>query len=316
MEANVLTAQRDVRLVMERAKIVLRILDNEEVEIVRNHRYSLNVIAITGMDYDGEVLLEEIGLFRTKPFRVSRIGRIGRKKSDPKGRTFCSSRSRAVRLTEDQYCLVAPIVFQLLQELVDERVSGWKRGSKDPVFIWSPNCWFSRSSKKFFDSWKPRYWPRGLRFSVMRDSFFAQDTCWAELNTNIIVRQYLKGLASFIGLCLNDVQKKWREEKKFKDLEVVKKIVKVLESKSLSRHLLIEMLMSYLPTWIWKGSLIWTEMAEIIGWQEGDADELRIAAEALPDPRMRLEDMQIRIVNNKSSECAKKYIFFEVFPRA
>ncbi len=37
MEANVLKVNRDARLVMERAKIVLRILDNEEI-VVNNKK--------------------------------------------------------------------------------------------------------------------------------------------------------------------------------------------------------------------------------------------------------------------------------------
>lgn len=316
MEANIRKIQRDVRLVKERARIVLRILDDESVEIIRNDQYSLNVIAIIGQDWDGEVLFGEIGLYRTKPFQASQIGRTGRKQGKAQKRTCCPSRSRVADLPEDQYRLVAPIVFRLLQEFVDERISGWKRGPDNPIYIWSPHHHFSRINKKIYFSWRPVFWPRGLRFSVRKDSFFAKDACWAELYTNNIVRKYLEGLASFISLCLSDVQKKWRGKKKFKDLEAVKKIIWVLGSKSLPRHLLIEMLMCYLPMWIWKGSLIWTELSEIIGWKENDADELRIASEALPpDPRERLGDMQIRIINNKLSENSKRYIFFEVFPK-
>jgi len=310
LEANVPRIQRDVRLVMGRAAIVLRILNDEEVEIIRNARYTLNVIAITGMDYDGEVLLEEVGLHRTKPFRASQIGRIGRKLGKPGRRTCMPARSKFFELTTDQYQQVAPVIFHILQETVNERVASWRRGPKDPYRILCPQFHYDSRRNKLYLSWKDREWPRGLRFSVRKDSFFARDVCWAELNSNDIIQNYLNGFAGFIDLCLSKHQRGWRRRCNFEELKGVRQIGNVLAYRKLPRHLLIET-MQYLAGGREKNYL-WVDMAQYFGWDGTESEEKGLSLKVLtdPDPISRLGRIQIRVV-----KVGKHCLTFEVFPK-
>lgn len=307
LEAIILKAQRDVRLVNERAKIVLNILNDEEIEIRRNNNFSLNVMAITAMGYDGEELCEEIGLYKTKPFRASQIGRTDRKRKlgpKPGRRTCCPARHQNGGLSEEQYSLAAPVVFQELQRMVDERVAGWGRGPSAPYRIRVPV--YKRYGRgRITVRMMLLECQRGLRFSVRAGSSFAQDACWAELNSNVEVRRYLEYLATSFHECLAGYNTRALQMKGYK-LKGFRCINHKLAKSNIPEHLLLETF-RYLP----EDNGYYNQLAEFIGWdQERVSAERQLSNLALPDPVARIGRIQIRTLG-----IDKGFLTFEVLPR-
>jgi len=299
VEASI-RAQRDVRLVRERAKIVLKIIDDEEVEIRRNPNFSLNVLAITAIDYDCEVLCEEIGLWRSKPFQASEVGRIGKKAR----RRCIPARSRNAELSDGRYELVAPTVFSLLQGLVNKRTHQWERGPSAPYEIWMPVL-KRNSSGRIFVKRVLVEWQRGLRFSVRAESRFAQDVCWAELNLNTSIRGYLEYMAESFHECLSAYSVASLQPKYFSKQRGFLSINRRLFTSCLPWHLLLETF-RYLP----EMNHYRNQLAEFVGWdQMEESAERRLSSFCLPDPVERVRNIQIRTFGIK-----KGFLTFEVFP--
>jgi len=248
------------------------------------------------------VLLEEIGLVRARPFAGRRIS------TDEEGKKhkFIPCRKRLFSLTEEQYSIVAPIVFDLLQFFVNTGVSKWQNGSSYAMYCC--HTYFSRKGKKIFKCGRIKQWPRGLRFSVHRESFFARDVYWAELNLNEIIQNYLSGLAKFIDLRLSQYKRGWKGRTKFADLKGVREITENIEENSLLPYLNRRLLK-------YQKNHFAIHLAEMFGWN-GESAEEKLSASALPDPQSRLGNIQLRVTSglerrNKGGKL-NDYITFEV----
>jgi hypothetical protein len=305
--------RRDIRIVQETAKVVL-LIDGDEVEITRNYDNSLNVIAIIGRDcstvYDSPALLAEVGLWRTKPFQPSQIGRAGRNNGGAGRRTCIPERGCHSKLTKDQYEIVTPVVFSEMQKLVNSRTNGWKRKSywtRVPVIVQRSGRKFHykrSSSVKLWYWWVSMEWPRGLRFSVCARSRFAQDVLWAELNLNNGIKQYLRIIANSFDSALSGYSAPSLNPKNFGKLKGFRLISEVMKIDKISWHLLIEAL-GCLP----EQTHYRNQLARFIGWDGFDTKEKELSLAALPDPATRLGDIQIRTFGIKNG-----FLSFEVMP--
>jgi hypothetical protein len=288
------------------AKFVIELKEGKAKGVI-NENSPLEVIAIIGSNQFGEqVLLEEIGMGRALPF-ASRD--IPSKEPDRKRRYICA-RKRLFSMTEEQYLIVAPIVFGLLQLFVDTRTSKWQNGSSFPMYC--RRSYFSKIDKVIYRGWRLKFWPRGLRFSVHRESFFARDVYWAELNLNQIIQNYLSGLAKFVGLRLSQYQREWKGRKEFSDLKGAREIDQILKEKSLPSYLLRRFL-AYLPKG--RNNPFLSHLANMIGWN-GESKEERLAEKALPNHQFRLGNIQLRVTSglerSKKGKKPNQYITFEV----
>jgi hypothetical protein len=83
VEEEVFKISKSAKLVLDQARFVIKI-EGDRAEVIQNYSYTLNIVAIIGLDYDGLVLLEEIGISKARPFRPREIGRTGRKRNKKK----------------------------------------------------------------------------------------------------------------------------------------------------------------------------------------------------------------------------------------
>lgn len=302
-------AQDDVARIRQCARVVLEINGNG-FHIFRNEDPKINAIAVIGSNsqtYGQGVVLEEIGLWRTRPFSE---GKLARSKLNGDGVRYISPRIDVFHLMPEQYELVAPEIFKILQEIVDLQTSQWKCGSHNPFCVWSSHNRYSQKGKKLYKGERIREWPRGLRFSVRSASaFFLSDLYWAELNLNNGLAFHLEGLAKFIDLILSKYKRSWKGKVKFRNLKGVRDVREILYEKNLPRYLLSEM-MSYLPGG--NGNEFWWHLSDLLGLHGYECVEKNVSSNALSDPQKRLGKIQLRIVTGIAE--AKKNVVFEIFP--
>ncbi len=284
------------------AKYVIELRGGEAKGTI-NENSPLDVISIIGPNQFGEQsLLEEIGLDRARPFAGRRIltEEVGKKHK------YIPDRKRLYSMTEEQYLIVAPVVFGLLQLIVDTRVTQWPTG---PFYeIDCRYCRYSQAARKTNEWSRMRQWPRGLRFSVHRESFFAKDVYWAELNLNEIINNFLSGLARFIDMRLARYRTEWKERTEFANLKGVREVAGNIERNSLPPYLNSRLLMYH-------NNQFATYLAEMFDWNGKSAEE-ELAESALPDPEFRLGNIQLRVTSglerrNKGKKL-NHYITFEV----
>ncbi len=319
-EIPVLVA-RDVEMVKREAKIVINI---SSLNIQENSRPGLGIIAVIGPgEFQGrhfeETVLCEIGLGQSRPYHEAR---------KPEEKTFIQYRRKWFSLSEEQYLIIAPQIFRLLQELTDKRVNNWKCGpkSENPFRIRVPRNFWYRHGKTLFQnsSWKPAL--RGARFAVsLADKWLFNDIFWAELNINFCLKRHLIGFARFIDLYLSVYKKNLRKNdlsRRFLKLKKVQEINTIIHSSSLSKspYLLIELL-GHLPGR--ENNRLWPYISsQLIPWDGRETRERIIASRVLPDPELRLGKIQLRIETgldgrNKYQRMPKKrdHIVFEVYPK-
>ena len=300
-------AQREVEFVKQNAAIVFLVKDDKVEEcwhIINKDNCLLNVLAVIGKgkSVDGicldEVILSEIGIGRTRPFHLSRPLALGNK-SIP-------ARLRGFGLSADQYKLVAPRIFEALQELVYLKIACLENGHYTTIY--SPHYIYSRRQKKLWSYAKIRTWPRGRRFSVCVGTEFVKDVFWAERNLNTGVRRHLSGLARFIMGWLMREAKEWRRHKDFFKLKRVLEIQKIISGKSLPSYLLAGT-MDYIP----RSYIFYPYMAKLFFGQEGEVSaEKNLISSVLPEPANRLGNAQIRVVSGILNH--RDYVTFEVYP--
>ncbi|MFA6193695.1 MAG: hypothetical protein WC726_02440 [Parcubacteria group bacterium] len=302
-------AQEDAARMRQCARIVLEI-NGEGFQVFRNEDPKINVIVVIGSNsqtYGQEVVLEEIGLWRTRPFSE---GKLARSKLSGDGVRYVAPRIDAFHLAPEQYDLVAPEIFKILQEMVDLQTSQWKCGTHNPFCVWSSRSRYSQKGRKLYKGKRLVGLLQGLRFSVRSTSaFFLSDLYWAELNLNSALKFYLEGLAKFIDLRLSKYKQIWKGKVEFRNLKGVREVGEIIYEKNLPRYLLSEM-MSYLPGRTGNG--FWWHLCDLLGLHGYESVEKKVSSKVLSDPQKRLGKIQLRIVTGIAK--AKKNVVFEIFP--
>jgi hypothetical protein len=303
---------RDVALVKDKAAVVVAI-EGEEVKVTYNPRPALGIIAIIGpgqaRDYHfSEAVLDEISIGESRPYHQAKLPLKMRRDGESPNITY---RRRDFSLTSEQYLLVAPTVFRILQELADQRVGSRECGPWNSYQVHSPVSHYSRKGRRLSEWVGKRSVLGASGFAVSVDSLFLPDIYQAELNFNIFLRRFLDGLAKFTDLCLEHRRKDWRGKKNFWDLKKVSKVMNIIKRKKLPLYLLVE-LMGYLPGG--QKNKFWQDLGNFFGWGGDQTPEREISCLALPDPKSRVGDVQIRVTTGL--EAAKDHIVVEVLHSA
>ncbi len=234
-------ALKDLVTVIENAKFVVRILENEAVEIRFNKKGRLNILGITGPTRSNgcllpEVVLAEIGLGRTRPYNKATYNN---------GKLIITKREKLFYLSGDQYRIVVPVVFQILQGLVNEMDASRKYNTNNPFLISVPSTIYSNKKKGYSFRWRRKPSLLGSRFSVsIHDKLILQFIYAAD---RLYWKEYLLGLAFLIDKHL----KRYRNgsQREFLKLKGGLAVCATIEKqrKRLQPYLFIEMLTTYFP---------------------------------------------------------------------
>lgn len=320
--ARIAKIKKDIERVKQHSIGFIKINKNSRFRLVANkEKVRLGLIGIIGPpegfeDVFDEALLCEIGVGRTRPYTEARgLKRVINELNIP-------ARGKYFSLSKQQYQLIAPLVFELIEEMAYERVSRWKKGpfSEDP--FWLPSSWhfWSKRGKKFHNRASWAIAVKGSRFSIaLKDIFFVKDVYWAELNLNenlkgkfLVKRGHINGLVNFIDKRLNDFrsERKYKGKKPFRELEGVKQVERILRESSLSRHLLIEVVRRLRDE---KKNIFSEYIADMIGWDGLESEENKLVKSVLLEPESRLNDIQLRVTTGLDVQ--KDRVVFEVYPR-
>lgn len=306
----------DVELVKKEARFVLVIsLDEKTITVSENDNPRLDVFAVIGpsqgfgRNWD-EVLLAEIGIARTRPYREAR----GLCRES--GQTNLHKRRKWFFLSERQYQIISPIIFRIMEVRAEKVVSGWKSGSSENRFIIRTyrSSWSNRKKKLSFTKYKYAC-PTGIRFHAsLQDEFFVRDVFWAELNLNQSIEKAIGGLARFISKRLN-----WYGGARYKGKKPVVKLIgyqqvkERIEEHYFTReipHLMIELIKKLKEDSRLK--FFFPYLADIFQWYGEETEENRLASLA---PQIhylaeRLGKIQILVTTDLSKK--RRFITFEV----
>lgn len=306
----------DVDLVKKEARFVLIISPDERTVLVsENDNPRLDVFAIIGPSQGfnrhwDEVLLTEIGISRTRPYNEVR-GLVRQLEQ-----SNIHQRRKWFSLSQQQYLLVAPVIFKMMNVRAEKIISFWKTGSPENEFrIRTRSSWWSNHRKKL--SFKSLYYavPRGIRFNVsLKDEFFVRDVFWAGLNLNKRIKNQINGLAGFISKRLNWYNKEgnYCGKRDVVDLIGYQQVKECIQGCYLNRfpHLMVELakklkqdsrIASFFP-----------RLADIFQWHGEETEESRLASSASQIPSLveRLGEIQILVTADLSKK--RDFITFEV----
>lgn len=320
--ARITKIKKDIERIKQHSIGFIKIDRNNRFKFTANEKKTrLGVIGIIGPPegFEGvldEALLCEIGISRTKPYTEARgLKRVTDESNIP-------ARGKYFSLSKQQYQLVAPLAFKLIEEMAYERVSRWKKGpfSEDP--FWLPSTWhfWSKRAKKFHNRVSWVIATKGSRFTIaLKDIFLVKDAYWAELNLNedikgrfLVKRGHIGGLVNFLDKRLNDFrsERKYKGRKPFRELKGVKQVEKRLRESSLSRHLLIEVVRRLRDE---KKNIFSEYITDMIGWDGLESEENKLVKSVLSEPKSRLNDIQLKVTTGLDVQ--KDHIVFEVYPR-
>ena len=283
---------KQVSLVWREALFVITLVEPDgKVEIHENPNGRLGVIAVIGPgtyqgEYFGKAPLLEVGFWRGRPYNKA-YGFGGR---------YCHIRSRQKRflLTSDQYEVVAPLVFQAIQYLVDRRVAGWKGARYQYWFRRQTNHWNSRQRGVLQKSKRlliPRYIT--VTFST-EDSLFLPDIYWAEMNSSIVQR-YLTNFAQWIRARIWEYESKqgWKGRVTFERLKGVVDLKRLLAKRFPPLHLKREALL-YLPGG--RDYSLFKKIAALpsLRW-DGEPTKESLFSHEAQNPKLRLDGLQLLV---------------------
>ncbi|MBI4094974.1 MAG: hypothetical protein HY435_02155 [Candidatus Liptonbacteria bacterium] len=297
--------RRDVKRVRREAEIVLEVRENF-IRETKNPDPGLQVIAVVGSgeafgrQFD-EALLSEIGQRKSRPYHEAYA------RSKTPAASHIGGRRNWLSLSEEQYRAVAPVVFNRLQCIADERFAAWKCGPGNPFYVRTHRAYYSRKQRRIFASENHKPQPRGTRFSVsVSDEFFLRDVYYAERELNVGLGRHMRGLARYLDLLLHHYGK---SRKGFRNPKCVGAAKDRIETSSLSRtpYLLAEMMEHHLPHGRKNG--LWREIADLIEWDGKKTRQMELAESALDRPEVRLGSIQLRVIREYET-----YTVFEVFP--
>jgi len=284
----------DVRNVIRFARYVITILPDEKFRVDENPNYKLGIIAVIGQTEKFEkVVLLEVGIGPSRPYHPSE--------------KVYSKRRKWFWLTEKQYNLIAPALFELVAVITKEQVA--KRKNAFFSFSFTKRKYTYR--KKGFTSYEKRkQFPQGSCFSVnLSDSFVANDICYAELHINKQVHKEIYGLGRLIDKRVNWYSpSRYKGKRTFKTLKVREDLI--LLTKRLPRHLK-QHLVSFFPNG--KSTMFYFHILNLLQVFGDDlCQEIQIADQALPKPKNRLRNIQLKTTRKHKDQ---NIVVFEVFPQ-
>lgn len=306
-------ALRDVEQIRKTAAFILELLPDNTVAFSENENPGLHVIVIIGpvkafsaradkpiiiatQDLEKAVLVE-IGISQTYPNR--RAKRLNR---DPGEVEIIPRRQKWFVLTKNQYQIVAPIAFHLVEVLAYKRVINWEYGLGGKSFFYQNlPCTIKRNP--------------GASFSITKeDQFFLQDLYWAELNLNQNLIRRIKGIVGSIYVKLKKYSSSYKGKKPFANLKKVKSVRRALESNTLSRRYLWEVIHILQK----RRYQFWFDIADMLKWTYKQPEERILAAAAVSEftkqeVKARLDRIQLRVVTEL--DAGRDYVLFEVYPR-
>lgn len=309
--------ERDVAIVEKNAiGTIVFAPDSQSFKLVRNNESPrLGVLAIIGpaqgfkKEFD-KALLAEIGIGPTYPYHES----FGL--NHQPGQSHIPYRRKWFDLTTQQYCLIAPAVFEFIIQTAQEKVDNWE----NPDFtlkVLTKRRW-SHKHKKIFEKeeWLPV--PKGARFSIAReDQFFLQDIFWAELNLNQILAHKFEGIARFIDKRTDfyRIYQVYKWKRPFEKMTVRKDIEDSIRGTRKSPFPLYfkEEIVKRLPRG--EKTMFYWEIKKLFGLlSDSQTLEQSLAKEAenLPTPERRLGNIHLRLTTGFDKN--KDYIVFEVIP--
>ncbi len=316
--------ENDVNVVKKNAKVVINI---SKLGLSYNQDGGLGIIAIIGPgEFYGrryeETVLCEIGLGRSRPYHSAR-----------KSKRWIEKRRKWFSLTEEQYLVVAPIVFDILQKFADEYEKRREMRRKEigrenqPYLIPVVNnryfnyCKFRGVQKRKNLILKQFIFMPAIeraRFAIcVKDELFLRDIYFAELNQNDELRWRLKGFIRFVDKSLSRYKKGF--SRSFDKLGGVKDIERCILRSSLSRspYLMVEAL-KYLNKGA-KNPLYPYYVECLIPWDGEPTRERQLADSALPKVVLRLGGIKLRVTTglngeNKYKIASRDHIVFEVSP--
>jgi len=301
-------ARRDVETIERNARYLI-IIDpgNASFRVTENPRARLDVIAVVGV-HDGtseQAVLMEIGLWRTRPYHKS----DGRDKLPRE--SYIPRREKQAVLSEEQYLLVAPQLFTLIQRITRVTVMTWKSPTHNirinRVYLPGRRIKTLRSRQVEIPV------PRGVRFTFSReDALLVRDIFWAEINGNKKLQYQLQGFSRFVWVALYSYigTFNFESKKKFPDLKGVQAVQEVAEKWPL--YLLaiaLKKIDGSVRDWFYY------DLRQLLGLEIAtDPVECQVAAQAetLGDPSGRLGGIELLITTGLDAQ--KDYIVAEVFP--
>jgi hypothetical protein len=305
----------DVERIRAHAAIVLE-LKGSRVIRHDNPNPTLSILAVVGPgSYKGvtfpDAVLLEIGLGRGVPYHAARVPRKLRKKCDT---STLAQRWPVCQLDVRHYYRLSPMIFQILQEVTDRRVSTWKCGVDNPFIIRSPRTWYTKRNGLALEQ-TFRAFPRGCRFSVSkRDWPMLADIYWAQLNAVVngqrarFIDKLLSGYKAGSGLERGRYGRWLREELQTR---CPRKGVRLVQP-----YVLVDLL-HHLPHG--NKNRHYQHLAQVIGdvtgWSGGPTPEQDLAGRTCPNPPRRLEDIRLRDISGlRSQDESKDHVVIELFP--
>ncbi len=276
---------RDVQAVERDAAFVIDITSGRPI-LHQNKGYVLQVIAVVGPgEFQGKqyakALLAEVGLFRSRPYRPT----SGKQQFRPRRRTWFS-------LSDEQYILVAPLLFMLMQALVNERVPQWTTRT---FTLTVTQDWYVRSHRAVYERTRRETYERGLYFSVHRkDSQLCADLFATELKSPSTQKR-LRGFSRSINMLIGHYARSTVARKRFWKLQGAREVERRLEGSKLPFYLIVAMFYRSFGT----RSRLWYRLGDPIGWDptiHDDPWELELARKALPGRDERIQGIQFRTV--------------------
>ena len=306
---------RDAKRVRQHAAVVLEVLPDG----VREHfnpKPSLNILAVIGPGRFGptqfpHAVLLEVGLGRGIPYHEARNGR------------WHDARYPLCQLSRESYAQLSGRIFQILQQLTNERVAGWKCGPDNPFILPTMRAYFTqRGGLTLGYNGKSTYLavPRGARFSVARrDEHILADVYWLQFNGQ---DRHLR-FARFIDKLMSQ----YRGVRGFTKRKHVRWLIEELKARcpkdshrTWQPYLLVELVTAHnhggkrLRPIRFQPHLA-EVIADITGWEGGETPEQRLARAVCVHPKERLAGLQLRDISGlRPQDAAKDHVVFEMFP--
>jgi len=215
--------ERDVEKIMKYATGIIVISPDGTLKFIENKNSRLGILAVIGpadpsdqklrpkeiskLNFN-KALLMEVGLGAGKPYHKAKG--INKKKHQP----FISKRRKWFSLTEKQYKLVMPFIFNFIIEKSLDKIRGWKLKG----FSYSSVTILKHKNSKIISRKTYKDYLRGTRFAVSpKDDFFIKDLISIAKNNSQTLKQ-IRGLYYFVEMELRYFLKK-RKPNSFKKSE-------------------------------------------------------------------------------------------------
>lgn len=290
-------ARRDVELA-RRISLVTIEIDREakitlslKEELLNPLRLGGRISVIGPSGVLDESLLMEVGIGPSRPYNAGWMPADNSHK-----RWWFPERKNFFEITEEQYRVVAPLIFCFIQFFADRRVSRWKCNHNNPYSVKIMRRWWSHRKKRFFNREEVVNVKLATRFSVStKDNFILSDVFLAELGFNESLRIKLGRLARFVDKRLKRCRSEYKGKKDFCKLKASQDIREAADR--LPNYHMIEMF-NHLP--YGRKNVFYRHLAKLFKWDEIDKTaERKFADSALFGSEKRFGKMQLQVVSMK-----------------